>query len=397
MKKRKEANRSSADVSPEVVVDDASLNKCYGRIRDILSSAHATVARSVNSAQVVAYWLIGREIVEEEQRGAKRAAYGRQLLVELSKRMVAEYGRGYALSNLKDIRRLYLTYPGLLPPRQISHTASGQSGSDQRASRAADNEHAAADRPARGGILNPNLSWSHYRTLLKVANERARAFYEFEASKHFWPVRELERHINTLLFERLARSGDSEALMQQTLAQTATQQPIDMLKNPFVMEFMGLTTNSRFAEAEMEQAIVDNMPAFLREMGPGVTFANRQQRITVDGDHFYVDLVCYHTVLRCHIVVELKCGKFELRDLGQLQFYVNYYDAERRRPDENPTLGLLLCADKNEAVARYTIGKENQRLFANQYVTHLPTEKELQEGIAKRLRALTPSRDPHQA
>lgn len=388
LKDENDENKGSTDASGEVAIDPASLDTCYGRIREILQSAATSVARSVNTAQVVSYWLIGREIVEEEQRGSRRAEYGQRLLGHLSVRMQAEFGRGNSLANLKRIRKLYLVYPDLLPPRRIGYTALSQSGLGSPGPKSPDFASHEPDSPAQPGGLNPNLSWSHYRTLLSVSDPSARAFYELEAAKHFWPVRELERHINTLLFERLARSPDKDALLQSTLAQTATQEPIDALKNPFVMEFLGLSSHSRFAEAEMEQAIVDHMPEFLSEMGPNVTFAGRQQRITVDGDHFYVDLALYHTVLRCHIVVELKCGKFEPRDLGQLQFYVNYYDAEVRRPDENPTLGLLLCTDKNEAVARYTIGKESARLFASKYVTQLPTEKELQEGIASRLKAL---------
>ena len=374
---RKDKTEAPADAGSDAAVDIAAVDGCFGRIREILASARASVARSVNTTQVVSYWLIGREIVEEEQRGAKRAEYGQRLLAQLAVRMQAEFGRGYSVHNLKFIRRLYIQYPHLLPQREIGYAASIQLP-----------EGPTADVP-QPGILNPNLSWTHYRVLCRVENDQARSFYELEAAKHCWPVRELERHINTLLYERLSRSRDKEALLQATLADTATQHPVDMLKDPLVMEFMGLSSSSRIAEAEMEQAIVDNMEEFLREMGNGFAYINRQQRITVDGDHFYIDLVLYHTTLKCHVVVELKCGKFEPRDLGQLQFYVNYYDAERRQPGENPTLGLLLCADKNEAVVRYTIGKENRRLFASKYVTQLPTEGQLQEQITRELRALS--------
>ena len=244
------------------------------------------------------------------------------------------------------------------------------------------------------GRLHPNLSWTHYRTLLRVDKPEARAFYEIEAIKNNWAARELERQIKCLLYERLALSKDKKGLMKLATKGHAVQRPADIFKDPVVMEFLGLPESPRLVETDLEQALINNLQSFLLELGKGFAFISRQERLTLDGDHFYIDLVFYHTVLKCYVIIDLKTGKLTHQDLGQLQFYVNYYDRERTTDGDNPTLGLILCADKNDAVVKYTLGPEQERkIFASRYKLHLPTEAELKAEIRRELRMIQSGED----
>jgi len=368
----------------------------YRRIRDILDSARAGAARSVNTIHVVANWLIGREIVEEEQKGRRRAEYGRRLIENLSKRLVRDFGRGFAVRNLETFRAFYLGYPELVIPhavraesadhrsRKIPHTASMPLPVIP---------HAVSAESRKPGRLHPNLSWTHYRTLLRVDKAEARSFYEIEAIKNNWSARELERQINSLLYDRLALSRDKKGLMRLAAKGHEVQRPADVFKDPLVMEFLGLPESPRLVETELEQALIDNLQVFLLELGRGFAFVARQERLTLDGDHFYIDLVFYHAVLKCYVIVDLKTGKLTHQDLGQLQLYVNYYDRERRTKGDNPTLGLILCADKNDAVVRYTLGPDQQRkIFASRYKLHLPSEAELRAELRREVKALAAPR-----
>ncbi len=251
----------------------------YRRVREILESARSNVARSVNTTQVVANWLIGREIVEDEQKGSRRAGYGAQLLQELSNRLKKDFGNGYSVDNLELFRRFYLEYPHLISeaPRRKSPTIP--------IGRAV---HGQSWRP---GILNPNLSWTHYRTLLRMETQQARSFYEIEAIKTNWSARELERQINSLLYERLSKSKDKIGLMRLATRGHEIQRPEDVFKEPVVIEFLGLPESHRLVESKVEEALINNLQSFLLEMGKGFAFVSRQERLTLDGDHFYVDLV----------------------------------------------------------------------------------------------------------
>jgi predicted nuclease of restriction endonuclease-like (RecB) superfamily len=239
------------------------------------------------------------------------------------------------------------------------------------------------------GQLHPNLSWTHYRTLMRVDKAGARAFYEIEAIDNSWSARELERQINSLLYERLALSKDKKGVMRLALKGQTIQRPADVFKDPVVMEFLGLPASPRLVESNLEEALINNLQAFLLELGKGFAFVSRQERITLDGDHFYIDLVFYHTILKCFVLIDLKVGKLTHEDLGQLQLYVNYYDRERRTKGDNPALGLILCTDKNDAVVRYTLGPDQQKkIFASRYQLYLPTEAELQAELRRELRRL---------
>ena len=249
--------------------------------------------------------------------------------------------------------------------------------------------HALRSRILATRAIHPNLSWTHYRTLLRVDKPEARAFYEIEAVSNNWSARELERQINSLLYERLALSKDKKGLMRLATKGQEVQKPADVFKDPVVMEFLGLPESPKLVESDLEQALINNLQAFLLELGKGFAFVSRQERITLDGDHFYIDLVFYHTILKCFVLIDLKVGKLTHQDLGQLQFYVNYYDHERRTEGDNPTLGLILCTDKNDAVVRYTLGPDQQKkIFASRYKLYLPTEAELQAEMRRELREI---------
>ena len=321
-------------------------NSIYNRIREIIESTRNKIVRTVNYEMVQAYWLIGREIVEEEQKGKERAVYGSGLLKTIAEKLTAEYGSGFDESNLRNIRQFYMSYP-------IRDS------------------------------LRHELSWTHYRILMRIENPDARSFYEIECVENHWSVRELERQKGSLLYERLALSKDKEGLKHlSTKGQKITKYE-DMIKDPYVLEFLGLPESSKLYENKLEQALIDNLSKFLLELGKGFTFVARQKRITLDGDHFFIDLVFYNTILKCYVLIDLKIGKLTHQDLGQMQMYVNYYDRELKQDDDNPTVGLILCEDKKESVVHYTLSKENKQIFASRYKLYLPTKKELIEEIKK--------------
>jgi len=367
----------------------------YQRIRQILESARANVARSVNTTQVVANWLVGREIVEEEQRGKRRARYGERVLEDLSARLTADYGNGYSVDNLEAFRQFYLEYPRLIsetPSRKFEMRANSETTPRKSLASPKLQAIAASQVESAGwipGTLHPNLSWSHYRRLLRVEHREARSFYEIEAIQNGWSVRELTRQINSLLFERLAKSRDKAGLMTLAKRGQEVAQPADVFKDPVVIEFLGLPESPKLVESSLEEALINNLQAFLLELGKGFAFVSRQERITLDGDHFYIDLVFYHTILKCYVLIDLKVGELTHGDLGQIQFYVNYFDRKRRTKGDNPTLGLVLCADKNDAVVQYTLGPHQaKKIFASRYKLHLPTEAELKAEIRRELEVL---------
>lgn len=341
------------------------LASIFQRVRAILEEARASIIRTVNTRMVRSYWFIGQAIVEEEQRGQARAGYGDALIDQLSSRLQTEFGKGFTATNLRYMRLFFLAYPYLLG--QGIH-------------------HAVRDESSAAGQLNPDLSWTHYRLLTKVESPHARSFYEIETAKNRWSSRELERQINSLLYERLAKSRDKTGLMRLVTHGQEVQTPRDIIKDPLVLEFVGLPESPRLVESDLEEALLTHLQTFLLELGKGFAFVARQQRLTLEGDHFYVDLVFYHVVLKCYVLIDLKVAKLTHADLGQMQLYVNYYDENQLTPGDNPTIGLILCADKNDLMVRYTLGKASRQIFASRYKLHLPTEKELAAEIQRELR-----------
>lgn len=315
-------------------------NRIYDRIRKIIENARSNIARAVNTEMVIAYWHIGKEIVEAEQGGKLRAGYGERLLETISKKLSDDFGRGFDARNLFYMRQFYLSYPKL-------------------------------------NALRSELSWTHYRILMRVEKPEARSFYEIECISNNWSSRELERQKGSLLFERLLLSKDKNGLMKLAHKGQELQKYEDMIKDPYVLEFTGLSADPKLYESKLEQALIDNLSKFLLELGKGFTFVARQKRISLDGDHFYIDLVFYNTILKCYVLVDLKIGKLTHQDIGQMQMYVNYYDRELIRPNDSPTVGLILCERKKEAVVRYTLSQGNKQIFASKYKLYLPTKKEL--------------------
>ena len=318
----------------------------YDRIRSIIEQARNNITRAVNTEMVLAYWHIGREIVEEEQKGKKRAGYGKSLLKNFSEKLTEDFGKGFDQSNLRNIRAFYLTYP-------------------------------------KCDALRHELSWTHYRILMRVDKPEARAFYEAECVANNWSARELERQKGSLLYERLALSKDKKGLMRLARKGQELATYEDMIKDPYVLEFTGLSPYSKLYESKLEQALIDNLSKFLLELGKGFTFVGRQKRITLDGDHFYIDLVFYNTILKCFVLIDLKIGKLVHQDIGQMQMYVNYYDRSMKQKDDNPTVGLILCEDKKDAVVRYTLPQDNKQIFASRYKLYLPTEDELVKELKR--------------
>ena len=384
---------------PDAEVPAKELSGVYRRIREILESARAGVARTVNTTQVVANWLIGREIVQGEQAGERRARYGSRLLEGLAARLKEDFGEGYSVQNLRYMRQFHSEYPHLLDHSPIRHTLSGDSTHETSDSI----RHTVCGKLAPAswsieaveaskweiGLLHTSLAWSIYRHLLKVNSPVARAFYEIEAIKNNWSARELERQINSLLFERLGKSKDKAGLMKLATKGQEIATPADVFKDPVVIEFLGLPESPRLVESDLEQALINNLQAFLLELGKGFAFVSRQERITLDGDHFYIDLVFYHAVLKCYVLIDLKVGKLTHGDLGQMQLYANYFDQERRTDGDNPTLGLILCTDKNDAVVKYLLGPDqSKKIFTSRYKLHLPTEAELATEMKREIRAL---------
>lgn len=345
------------------------------RIREIWETQRVQAARSVNTAHVCANWLIGQQIVEAEQGGTKRAAYGKALLQSLSAQLSKDYGDGFSESALKYMRLFYLAYPSLLPVSSIRHALR-------------DELNSFAGEDWQPGALHPGLSWTHYRRLLKEQRRPVRDFYEIESVSNGWAARELERQMNSFLFERLAKSKDKVGLLALTRVGQVVARPQDIIKEPFVLEFLDLPESHRLVESRIEEALINQLQAFLLELGSGFAFVGRQKRLTLDGDHFYPDLVFYHVKLKCYVVIDLKVGKLTHGDLGQMLLYVNFYDQEITAKDDNPTIGLVLCSEKNDAVVRYVLADKHEQVFASRYQFELPSVEDLRTEILRELETL---------
>ncbi len=339
--------------------------ECIARIQKILVTARHRALQSVNAAMVAAYWEIGHEIVEEQQRGAARARYGSELLKHLSAKLTAEVGKGFSVVNLRLIRQFYLTYQDR--PPTIRYEARSELP-------------ALATRP-----LSDELSWTHYRILMRVSSEVRRDFYEAECIKSRWSTPELERQIASLLFERLARSRDKEGVLALAREGQEVHTPADLVKDPYVLEFTGLPEAAEWQESDLEQALMDRLQDFLLELGRDLYFVARQRRLTIDGDHFYVDLVFYHRVLRCFLLIDLKVGRLTQQDIGQMLLYTGYFEQEEMREDENPPIGLILCTAKNEAMIKYTLSRDSTQLFTSRYQLYLPSEEELAAELQREM------------
>ncbi|WP_290766643.1 PDDEXK nuclease domain-containing protein [Fibrobacter sp. UBA4297] len=318
--------------------------------RQIIETAQKNAVRSVNFCRVQMYWNLGKRIFEEEQHGKKRADYGAYIVKSLAERLEAEYGSGFGIRQIERARQFFLLYP-------------------------------------IASALRTQLNWSQYKMLIAISDPDKREYYELEAVNNSWNGRELERQINSQLYERLLLSNDKESVLAVARKERIPETPQEVIKDPMVLEFLGLEKNPTFYESDLEGAIISHITEFLLELGKGFSFVARQKRIMLEDDEFFVDLVLYNRLLRCFVVIEIKTSKITHQDLGQLQMYVNYHDRIEKLPDENPTIGILLCAGKNDSAVKMTLPENNKTILASDYKLYLPTTEQLVSEIneAKKL------------
>ena len=317
-------------------------------IRDVLIEARNRAYRAINSTMVTAYWNIGKLIVEDEQKGNKKANYGQKLLENLSISLSQEFGKGFDPTNLSTMRKFYLTFPIL-------------------------------------DALRQELNWTHYRLLLRVDNDTARDFYLNECVEAHWSTRQLERQINSFFYERLLASKNKTPILKESniTGKKLAIKAEDQIKDPFVLEFLGLQENTKVKESKLEQALIEHLQKFLLELGRGFSFIARQQRVSTETQHFYIDLVFYNYLLKCFVLIDLKTEKLTHQDVGQMDMYVRLYEDKMKGKGDNPTIGIILCSEKDETIAKYSVLKDNKKLFASKYKLYLPSEKELQHELEK--------------
>ena len=378
--KAKAARKSK---QPMVTVEP---NALFGLVADILDQARGNVVRAVNTQMVLAYWLIGREIVQAVQGGEERAAYGKGIVTDLSQRLTQRYGQGYSAQVLWSFRQFYLAYSErgtiLFPPGRESLAPEILSPSGRELSRS--RESAPLGSESLQGFA-PQLTWSHYRALMRVDSLAARDFYEREAIDCGWSKAQLERQIHSFYFERIVANQGEKGLLPIGRDRLTGElvQPSQVLKSPMVLEFLGLPVSPSLHESRLEQAIIDNLQTFLLELGKGFSFVALQKHIRFGDQDYFVDLVFYNYVLKCFLLLDLKMGRLTHADVGQMDGYVRLFEDQFKVPGDNPTIGLLLCSDKSEAVAKYSILNESKQIFAAKYLQNLPTEEQLQLEIER--------------
>jgi predicted nuclease of restriction endonuclease-like (RecB) superfamily len=336
----------------------------FHQVAELLQNARQQVLRTVNSTMTYTYFEIGRMIVEEEQNGKDRAEYGKQVLKGLSEQLTEEFGKGYGVRNLEFIRKFYLTYSNSSTLTQIIEIQSLLPLNTD-------------DEKTKSPISFFKLTWTHYVFLMRIDDEKERSFYEIETEKYNWSVRELKRQYDSALYTRLALSRDKKGILKLSEKGQIIEKPKDLIKDPYILEFLGLPELHHYSESQLEQEIINKLEHFLLELGHGFAFVARQQRISFDDKHFYIDLVFYNRVLRSFVLIDLKIGELKHQDLGQMQMYVNYYDREMRLEGENKTIGLVLCQNKSDFVVEYTLPENNEQIFASKYKTILPSKEDL--------------------
>ncbi len=346
----------------------------FSSVRELIVSARRTVARGVDIVQVLTNFEIGRLIVEHEQQGKKRAEYGKAQLRELADSLTAEFGRGFSRSNLEYMRKFFLTYRDRAAEK--SQLATGKLGKGSKGLSNAEGIPA----PLAGSAAGFRLGWTQYVFLMGIKNEEERSFYEMEAADNGWTMSELKRQYNSGLYERLALSRDKQGIRKLAREGQVVAQPEDLLKEPYVLEFLGLETKTRYSESDLETAIIDKLETFLLELGKGFLFEARQKRFTFGEDHFFIDLVFFNRLLRCHVLIDLKIGKVTHQDLGQMQMYVNYYDRHIKTPNEERTIGIILCKKKHDALVEMTLPPD-ANIHAKEYQLYLPSKDELRRKL----------------
>lgn len=350
-----------------------SNTKFYSQVVDLLESARQQVVQTVNQTMVITYFEIGRMLVEEEQNGNERAEYGKKVVKELSKGLTKDFGKGFSERNIEQMRQFYIAYS---IPQTVS--AIFEEGKPQTLSAVL--EKGKSETVSR----KFNLSWSHYQKLMRIDDENERKFYEIEAHKNNWSVREFQRQFDSALYTRLVLSRDKDKVLELSEKGLILEKPRDAIKDPYILEFLGLPEHSNYSESELEQELINKLENFLLELGNGFTFVARQKRISFEEKHFRIDLVFYNRILNCFVLIDLKIGGLKHQDLGQMQMYVNYYDREIKLDNENKTIGIVLCKDKSNSVVEYTLPENNENIFASKYQTVLPSKEDLKLIINER-------------
>jgi predicted nuclease of restriction endonuclease-like (RecB) superfamily len=363
------AKNSSAIASEKTLQGNSSssADALFENVAAILEQARGNVVRAINTSMVLAYWLIGREIVEAIQQGEKRAGYGEQIISKLSERLTVRFGNGFSKANIKNFRQFYLAY------------------SERR------------DRigyPLGSKSFSPQLTWSHYRALMRIENKDARDFYEQEAIEGGWDKRTLERQIQSFYYERLQKGAHPQKMLTDGRSlQIQPVIPAETLRNPYVLEFLGLPESAALHESDVERAILTHLQRFLLELGNGFAFVARQKHIRIEEQDRYIDLVFYHCRLKFYLLIDLKVGELTHADIGQMDGYVRMFDGLFVAPDDNPTIGLILCTEKNETVAKYSVLNDRKQIFASKYMLCLPTEEQLSREIESERRILENARE----
>ena len=342
-----------------------SENTLFFSIKQLIEEARKQVVRNINSTMVFTYFEIGRRIVLQDQQGRGRAEYSKQILKQLSERLTKEFGRGYSVDNLENCRRFYLAYK-----ERISETKPRKPDTSNK-----------SETLSRISFSKFGLSWSHYVQLVKIKATPERNFYEIESIKNNWSLRELLRQINSSLYERVAFSKDKQTVHKLSHEGQIIESPTDVLKSHYVLEFLDLKEDSRYSENQLETAIINKLEHFMLELGKGFLFEGRQKRFTFEGDSFYVDLVFYNRLLKCFVLLDLKIGKLNHQDIGQMQMYVNYYDRQIKLKEENPTIGIILCKEENKTVVEFTLPENNKQIFAKEYKLYLPSKTDLKKQL----------------
>ena len=322
------------------------MKQFVSEIRSIIESARANAVRTVDFCRVQMYWQIGRRIVEEEQQGQSRAEYGKYIIKNLSSSLTPEYGSGFGVRQLEQARQFYVEYP-------------------------------------IANALRSQFNWTQYRSLIQIADKDKREYYELEAANNCWTARQMQRQINSMLYERMLLSNDKEAVLAMARKERMPEQPQEIVKDPMVLEFLGLEKRTHYYESDLETELINHLQDFILELGNGFTFVARQKRILLEDDEFFIDLVFYNRLARRFVIFELKTGEVTHQDLGQLQMYVNYYDRTEKLPEENPTIGILLCTAKNDTLVKMTLPADNDTILASKYQLYLPTEQQLIAEVEK--------------
>ena len=354
------------------------IDNLFERVSIVIENTRQMIASTINTGEVYAKYEIGRHIVESEQNGEQRAQYGKHILKDLSEKLTATYGAGWSYSNLRQIRQFYIIYSNLTNTVcQIKNDNRYLSNSVKQTTKYNNDTNIGLNNLDRPKF---SLSWSHYLILMRIENTDERSFYEIECNRQMWSVRQLSRQVNSSLYERLALSRDKDSVMRLAQDGLIVEKPSDIIKNPITLEFLGLKPDAIYTESKLENAIIGKMQHFLLELGKGFLFEARQKRFTFDEQHFYVDLVFYNRLLQCYVLIDLKTDRLSHQDLGQMQMYVNYYDRYMKQEFEKPTIGILLCKEKSDALVQLTLPEE-ANIYATQYSLYLPDKTLLQSKL----------------